>query len=203
MACEEDLRDVEAAGRVVAAATADLGRVDVLVNNAGGALTPVERSRASEMTVEDLDAMMLLNLRSAVALCQAVVPVMRSQGGGSIVNIGSQVAVDPSVAGGRLVPYALSKASLTQYTRMLAHEVGPDGIRVNCVSPGIVATARVMSTAAARGIGTPEDLRTIPMRRFADPADVAGVVAFFASADSAYVTGQVLCVDGGATLTPS
>ena len=60
-----------------------------------------------------------------------------------------------------------------------------------------------MATAAARGIGTPEDLEGIPMRRFADPADVAGSVAFFASEDSTYVTGQVLCVDGGATLTPS
>ena len=130
VACEEDLRDAGAAGRVVAAATVALGRVDVLVNNAGGALTPVERSLASEMTVDDPDAMMLLNLRSAVALCQAVVPVMRGQGGGSIVNIGSRVAVDPSIANGRLAPYALSKTSLVQYTRLLAHEVGPDAIRV-------------------------------------------------------------------------
>jgi 3-oxoacyl-[acyl-carrier protein] reductase len=82
-------------------------------------------------------------------------------------------------------------------------EVGPDGIRVNCVSPGIVATARVMHFAAKRGIGTDDDLKAIPLRRFATPDDIAGAVAYFAGEESTYVTGQVLSVDGGAVLTPS
>lgn len=198
---EGDLRDPRVCEQVVERAMDELGRVDVLVNNAGGALSPVERSWASQMPIDDLDDMVRLNAHTAIQCCQAVLPAMRAQGSGSIVNVGSRVALDPATKGGLLTPYALSKTVLTQYTRFLALEAGPLGIRVNCVSPGIVATARVMTTATERGIGTEEDLRAIPLRRFATADDIAGAVEFFATDMSAYVTGQVLSVDGGAVVT--
>lgn len=201
VAVEGDLRDARVCEQVVERAMDELGRVDVLVNNAGGALSPVERSWASQMPVEDLDDMVRLNAHTAIRCCQAVLPVMREQGSGSIINIGSRVALDPGTKGGLLTPYALSKTVLTQYTRFLALEAGPLGIRVNCVSPGVVATARVMATAVERGIGTEEDLRAIPLRRFATADDIAGAVEFFATNMSAYVTGQVLSVDGGTVVS--
>jgi NAD(P)-dependent dehydrogenase (short-subunit alcohol dehydrogenase family) len=203
LALEGDLRDRDFAAAVVEEAVGEFGRVDVLVNNAGGALSPPERSWASQMPLEDLEEMVRLNTYSAIHCCQAVVPVMRSAGCGSIVNVGSRVSLDAATAGGRLTPYAMSKGALVQFTRHLAIEVGPDGIRVNCVSPGIVATARVMHFAADRGIGTDEDLQAIPLRRFATADDIAGAVDFFAGDLSTYVTGQVLSVDGGAVLTPT
>jgi NAD(P)-dependent dehydrogenase (short-subunit alcohol dehydrogenase family) len=203
LALEGDLQDRDFAASVVQGAVDEFGRVDVLVNNAGGALAPPERSWASHMLLEDLEDMIRLNTYSAIHCCQAVVPVMRSAGRGSIVNIGSRVSLDAATAAGRLTPYAMSKGALTQYTRHLATEVGADGIRVNCVSPGIVATARVVRSAAERGIGTESDLQAIPLRRFATADDIAGPVVFFATDLSSYVTGQVLSVDGGAVLTPS
>ncbi|WP_167288810.1 SDR family NAD(P)-dependent oxidoreductase [Nocardioides seonyuensis] len=203
LSIEGDLREPEFCHEVADRTRADLGRIDVLVNNAGGALTPVERSWASQMPLGDLDDMIKLNANTAIMCCQAVVPVMREQGGGSIVNVGTRAALDPATKGGLLTPYALAKTVMMQYTRFLALEVGPAGIRVNCVSPGIVATGRVIAGAVARGIGTDADRDAIPMRRFATPEDIAGAVEFFASDLSAYVTGQVLPVDGGSVITAS
>ena len=130
-------------------------------------------------------------------------PSMRARKAGSIVNISSRAGLDPSQRQGRLAPYGIAKTGLIQFTRFLAHDVGPDNIRVNCVAAGAIATARIVQSAKARGISTDADLEIIPLRRLGTADEVASVVQFFASDMSAYVTGQCLSVCGGTVLTPS
>jgi len=198
---EGDLTSRETARDLVAVTVETFGHVDILVNNVGGALSPMERSFASQMTDEDIEFMFKLNYLSSVVCAQEALPNMRSAGGGSIVNISSRAGIDPSQRQGRLAPYGIAKSSVLAFTRYLAHEVGPDGVRVNCIAPGSIATSRIVHTAKERGISTDADLDLIPLRRFGTAEDIAGVVYFLASEDSAYVSGQVICVDGGTVLT--
>lgn len=200
---EGDLCSREVARELVRRTLDEFGRIDILVNNAGGALSPVERSMASQVPDEDIEYMLRLNLLSTIYCCQEALPSMRERGSGSIVNISSRAALDPAQRQGRLTAYGMAKTAMNQYTRFLAQEVGVDNIRVNCVAPGAIATARIMQSAAARGISTDADLQKIPLRRFGTAEEVAAVVEFFASGDSAYVTGQCLSVCGGTVLTPS
>ena len=200
---EGDLCSREVAKALIARTLDAFGRIDILVNNVGGALTPVERSKASVMPDEDIEYLLKLNLMSAVYCCQEALPAMRARKSGSIVNISSRAGLDPSQRQGRLAPYGIAKTGLIQFTRFLAHDVGPDNIRVNCVAAGAIATARILQSAKARGISTDADLATIPLRRLGTADEVASVVQFFASDMSAYVTGQCLSVCGGTVLTPS
>jgi NAD(P)-dependent dehydrogenase (short-subunit alcohol dehydrogenase family) len=200
---EGDLCRREGASDLITRTLATFGRVDVLVNNAGGALTPIERSMASAVPDEDLDRMLKLNLMSTIYCCQEVLPAMRSAGAGSIVNVSSRAALDPSQRQGRLTPYGIAKSGVIQYTRFLAYEVGPFNVRVNCIAPGSIATARIVQSAKARGISTDADLQQIPLRRHGSADDVAGAALFFATDLSSYVTGQCLSVCGGTVLTPS
>ncbi len=174
----------------------------MLVNNAGGALTPVEQSTASVAPEADIAMMVDVNLMSAIHCCQAVVPIMRALGGGVIVNVATMAAVTVA-PGGRLAPYGVAKAAVVQYTRYLAAELGPEGIRANCISPGPIQTSRVMAQAAARGIARPDDARRIPLRRLGTTEDCANVLEFLATNLSSYVTGQCISVCGGSVLSPS
>jgi 3-oxoacyl-[acyl-carrier protein] reductase len=176
-----------------------LGPIDILVNNAGGALTPVERGAASVCPDEDIEKLFEANLWSTVYCCQAVAPMMKSRGSGSIINT-SSVAGHAVVPNGRLALYGTAKAAITHYTRNLAAELGPHGIRVNCIAPGIIMTPRVKAQAQARGIGTDSELRGIPLRRFGEADDCAGVIEFLATDLSRYVTGQCIAVCGGSLL---
>jgi NAD(P)-dependent dehydrogenase (short-subunit alcohol dehydrogenase family) len=180
----------------------ELGRIDILVNNAGGAITPVEHSFASSVPDGDIELINAANLMSTIYCCQAVVPIMREQGAGVIVNISSTAGIT-TAPGGRLAHYAMTKAAVAHYTRYLASEVGPHGIRVNCIAPGIMMTSRVAAQSAARGIGTDAEARRIPLRRLGMPADCAKVPEFLVTDLSDYVTGQCISVCGGAVLTPS
>ncbi len=197
-----DLTQRDAAFSAVSKVFDTLGRVDILVNNAGGALTPAERSRASEAPEEDTRFLMDVNYMSAVHCCQAVAPIMKRQGGGIIVNISSQSGIT-TYKQGLLAAYAASKAAVAHYTRYLAAELGPHGIRANCLSPGVMLTARVAALAAERGVGTADEAAQIPLRRFGQVEDCAGVLEFLTTDLSQYVTGQVISVCGGAVLTPS
>ena len=179
------------------------GGIDILVNNAGGHVTPADRSDASTMPEEDVRKLLDANFMSTMFCCQAVAPLMKKQGGGVIVNTSSQAGVTTYKHQGRIAGYAAAKAAVSQYTRYLAAELGPHGIRVNCLAPGVMLTARVAAQAKARGIGTEADLAGIPLRRFGQVEDCADVVEFLATDLSKYVTGQVISVCGGAVLTPS
>jgi NAD(P)-dependent dehydrogenase (short-subunit alcohol dehydrogenase family) len=177
------------------------GRLDVLVNNAGGAITPAERSRASETPEADTRLLFDVNYMSTQFCCQAAVPAMKRQGGGVIVNISSQSGIT-TYKQGLIAAYAASKAAVATYTRYLAADLGPHGIRVNAISPGVMMTARVAQAAAQRGIGTDDELQLIPLRRFGRVEDCAGVLEFLVTDLSQYVTGQIVSVCGGAVLTP-
>ncbi len=198
---EGDLGQRKIASKAIEAIVKDLGRIDILVNNAGGAITPVERSLPSSSPDEDSAKLFEANFWSTVHCCQAVAPIMQAQSSGSIINT-SSIAAHTVAAGGRLALYGAAKAAVAHYTRTLACELGPKGIRVNCIAPGIIMTPRVKAQSEARGIGVGSDLRGIPLRRFGEAEDCAGVIEFLASDLSRYVTGECISVSGGALLTP-
>jgi NAD(P)-dependent dehydrogenase (short-subunit alcohol dehydrogenase family) len=137
MSFQGDLGQRNTAFEAIDAVVRAFGRIDVLVNNAGGAITPVERSSPSDSPEEDNSKLFDANLWSTVFCCQAAVPIMKSQSSGSIINT-SSVAAHSVAPNGRLALYGAAKAAVTHYTRNLAAELGPHGIRVNCVAPGII-----------------------------------------------------------------
>jgi NAD(P)-dependent dehydrogenase (short-subunit alcohol dehydrogenase family) len=198
---QADLTKHDEARSAVQQAHAAFGRIDILVNNAGGAFSPAERSRASEAPEEDIRFMLDVNYMSAVYCCQAVAPIMKAQRSGVIVNISSQSAISVYQQG-LLAPYSAAKAALTHYTRYLAAELGPHGVRANCLAPGIMLTSRVAAQVARRGVGTNDEAERVPLRRLGQVEDCAGVLEFLTTDLSQYVTGQVISVCGGAVLTP-
>lgn len=189
----EDVLACDVSDHAAVHAVADrIGGVDVLVNNAA-----IWRFGAFEdVTVEDFDAVLGVNVRGPFNCTQAFGSGMRAAGKGSIVNIVSIAAehADPGVGA-----YSPSKAALLAMTRQVAVEWGPAGVRCNAVGPGLVPTegAGLYGDEAVRVARA----RAVPLRRLAEPSEVAEVVAFFASDRSAYVTGQVVYVDGGLSHT--
>jgi NAD(P)-dependent dehydrogenase (short-subunit alcohol dehydrogenase family) len=182
----------------------ELGRIDILVNNAGGALTPFERGFASIMPEADARFILDVNLMGTIFCCQAVAPHMKRQGGGKIINVSSQAGVRGNDTGA-IAHYCVAKAGVAEYTRLLAGELGPSGITVNAIAPGVVVTSRA-AVQFGRGVDPAKDaeqVQRIPLRRLGQPEDCAKVVEFLATDLSDYVTGQVICVCGGMVLSPS
>jgi 3-oxoacyl-[acyl-carrier protein] reductase len=187
---ETDVTSETAVHAAVESVLSRWGRVDVLVNNAGGFAV----MRTFEETSEaEWDAILRSNLTSAFLVSKAVLPVMKRQRSGRIVNLASVVARGGAVR----VPahYAAAKAGVIALTRMLALEVADLGITVNAVAPGTTATDRVL---AAR---TPEETArvtaAIPLRRLGQPAEIAEAILFLASDAAGFITGAVLDVNGG------
>lgn len=191
---QADLSRPEAAGNAIDAVLAETGRLDVLVNNAG---TTFARKPTAEMDDEHFRRILDLNFMATFAACRAVVPVFRRQGGGTIVNTTSIAARFGGSSG--TVVYAASKAAVSTFTRGLARELAPEGIRVNAVAPGVIATAlheQYTPATVLAGFAS-----TIPMGRIGDPDDVVGAYLFLASDRlSKYITGQVIEVNGGMTM---
>ena len=196
-----DLRDPEFVAGLFDQTSAAFGRLDILVNNAGVAVARGSGPMPSETTNDGYTHIMDSNLRSTLLCSQHAARIMRAQGSGTIINISSQCGLAP-LKGGTLGVYAAAKAAIAAYTRNLASELGPDGIRVNAIAPGIIETARVRQLPPGEGVGTPEQLEAIALRRWGQPEDVAEVVGFLASDAARYITGQVISVCGGAVLTP-
>lgn len=197
MGIEADLSDPGQAAAAISEVVRAWGAIDILVNNAGGAITPIERSTATLSPAEDVEILITSNLRTTFNCCRAAAPHMRT--GGAIVNIGS-AGIDLDNRLGQLAVYSAMKAAITRYTRSLAVELGPRGIRANCVAPGIIETARIKAQSNSRGIGTPSQAAKVPLGRLGVPEDVATVVAFLVSDEAGYVTGECLRVTGGMTL---
>jgi NAD(P)-dependent dehydrogenase (short-subunit alcohol dehydrogenase family) len=198
MAVQADLTDPDAATRAIQNVVDQHQRLDIVVIVAGGAVTPYQRSAASVTSDEDFTTIVDVNMRTVVNCCRAAVPPMRDSGGGAIVTTASQSAlwVSPD---GFLAAYGMAKAAVVQYTRYLAAEVGPWGIRVNCIAPGVIRTSRLTTQQSA--VFTNDDAtKTIPLRRLGEPSDIADTVQYLTTPLSAYVTGQVLAVDGGTTM---
>ena len=177
--------------RLVDAVRRQCGRIDVLVNNAGNVFG---RKPLAEWSDDEFDAMLQLNVRSVVAMCQAAIGVFRAQGGGNIINVTSIAARNGGGPG--VVLYAATKGFVSTLTRGLAKEFAPDRVRVNGVAPGVILTPlHDRHTPAA----TLEALKaTVPMGRLGEASECAGAFLYLASDEaSGYVTGQVLEVNGG------
>ncbi len=165
------------------------GRLDVLVNNAGAVL----RKDTEDLTVEELDTLWAVNVRSVLLLCRAVLGAMVASGGGSIVNVSSISAVRGTP---RRAAYAATKAALDGMTRSLAMEYGPRRVRVNSVAPGAIETDMWRAPLAQPGVR--EQLEGhVALRRLGLADDIAPVIVFLASDASQYMTGETLSVDGG------
>lgn len=183
-----DLRDVSEISDGIDRVVQELGRIDILVNNAG----VIQIHDLEEVTLEEWDWIMGVNLRAVFAMSQAVGRVMLSQGGGAIVNIAS-------IAGHTAFPdgsvYAVSKAAVRSLTEQIAIAWAPRNIRCNAVSPGL-------GSWFMTGAGGDPDVKVrqaarVPMRRTGDPDDFARVVVFLASDSASYINGETILVDGG------
>jgi 3-oxoacyl-[acyl-carrier protein] reductase len=184
--------DVTDVGQTLAMAEATVktfGKVDILINNAA-IYDGLKRKPFHEIDPDEWDLVMRVNVKGAFLCTRAVFPYMRDQGYGKIVNIASEVFFTGSHG---FVHYVASKGGIVGMTRALAIELGPHGIRINCVAPGFT------DTEASRGIAdvTKYDTSKTPLGRVVKPEDLTGAVTFLASPESDFITGQALLVDGG------
>ena len=193
-AVQADVNSPAAVQQMVAQAMAEMGRIDVVVNNAFGsyAFDPEQRKRFGEVAWADYQAQFEGAVGSAYHVCQAVLPHFRQRAQGCIVNIVSNLVEHPVVP---YHDYATAKSALVGFSRTLAAELGPLGVRVNCVAPGLVYPTQ--ASGATRAQFREAIMAATPLRRIARPEDVAGPVLFLASDWSGFMTGQVLFVDGG------
>jgi 3-oxoacyl-[acyl-carrier protein] reductase len=182
-----DVADHAAVQKIGAQILENFGRVDILVNNAG-----ITRDGLSmRMSVEDWDTVLNTNLKGAFNFTQALMRPMIKQRSGRIINISS---ISGLIGNAGQANYAASKAGLIGLTKTLARELASRGITVNAVAPGLIETdmTTVLSDEIRQSI-----LQKIPLGKLGQPGDIAGAVAYLASAEAAYITGQVLAVDGG------
>ena len=187
MAVQADVSDRQAVNAMVAAAEAQLGPVELLVNNAGVA----GQVLFQDVTDEMWDRYMGVNLGGARNTIQAVLPHMLHEKRGCIVNVSSMWGLRGASCE---VVYSCTKAALIALTRSLALELAPSGIRVNCVAPGVINTDMVQ----VLGEEVLQELAVqTPLGRLGTPEDIAHAVSFFASEKASFVTGQVLTADGG------
>jgi NAD(P)-dependent dehydrogenase (short-subunit alcohol dehydrogenase family) len=193
IAAEADLTRPEDAESLVAAAVRDFGRVDALVNNAG--IYPL--ASVLEMTPAQWNEVVAANLTSVFLCTQAAARQMvRQGGGGAVVNV-------TSIEAGSALPshshYAATKAAADAHTRAAAQELGPHGIRVNAVAPGLIWREGIEETWPE---GVSRWLDAAPLRRLGRPEDVADACLFLASPAARWITGATLCVDGGVSVAP-
>ena len=183
-----DVRERVSVDAAVEGCASELGALDILVNNAG----IFRDKRLEEMADEDWDAVLDIDLRGYFLSCRAALPHLRASGHGRIINISSRAYLgNPGQAN-----YSAAKAGVVGLTRSLAMELGRDSITVNAVAPGMVDTALVRSHPKADEV-IARAVRGTPLRRLGLPEDVAAAVAYLASDDASYVTGDVIHVTGG------
>ncbi len=200
---EADVTRRDEVERIFSETMTVFGRADILVTNAGGVLRPWERGSAANCPEDDWRFILDVNLTSTVFCCQEAAKVMKLQRGGKIITVSSQAGVRASTKG-EAAHYCVAKAGVAEYTRLLAAELGPFGITVNSIAPGLILTSRANKQFRR---DTPEKVaeavKDIPLKRMGVVEDCARVVEFFATDLSDYVTGQVLPVCGGMVLSPS
>lgn len=193
-AVKADVGDAQAVQQMVDGIALETGGIDVVVNNAFKpyAFDPERRSRFEDLGWGDYQSQFDGAVGAAFNVCRAVLPLMRRRARGSIVNIVSNLVEHPVVA---YHDYSTAKSALVGFSRNLASELGPQGIRVNCVAPGLVYPTQ--GTQTSKESFRESLMAATPLRRLARPVDVAGPVLFLASELSSFMTGQVLLVDGG------
>ena len=195
---EVDITDESGVDAMVSAAVERFGRVDILINNAAVMFRFLDEPRTPfwEVPVEEFELVQRVNVTGSWLCAKAVFPQMKGQGGGKIVNISSNMALGTDLVWpAQMAAYTTSKAGVIGLTRALAGEAGPYGVTVNAVAPGVTNTETVGEHIA------PDRMEAVAqsqaLRRQAWPEDIVGTVLFLCSSDSDFMTGQVLCVDGG------
>ena len=183
-----NLMDYEMVQQTIDEIVRDFGRIDILINNAGISA----KKKIEDTSSEEFSEIMDLNVKAIFNLCKAVVPYMKEQKHGVILNTSSMVSIYGQPSG---VGYPTSKFAVNGLTKSLARELAPFGIRVNAVAPGITKTDMVSSL--------PKEMiepliKTIPLGRIGEPRDIANAFLFLASDMASYITGEVLSVDGAA-----
>jgi len=179
--------------RLAKVALEQLGGVDILVNNAAIAI----RQPAEELDGSQIDEIFATNVRAPLLLVAALLPAMKAQHSGSIINLSTVSAIRGTP---RRAAYAASKGAIAAASRSLAMELGPDGIRVNVVAPGAVDTALWARNRQIPGV-IEQIAQQTPLRRWATPEDIADVIVFLASDASRFITGETLSPDGGMAST--
>jgi 3-oxoacyl-[acyl-carrier protein] reductase len=192
MALEVDVTRTEAVAAMVQAVLGRWSAVDILVNGAGGfhRLSPI-----TEITDEEWDRVLTLNLKTTFVCSRAVVPHMMERKKGRIVNIASGSGIAPNPFAPTYLPYGAAKAGVINFSKVLARDLGPYGITVNAISPGTTATPRVVKVrdeASRKRIAEQN-----PMRCLVEPQDTAAAALFLASAEARYITGVNLNVNAG------
>lgn len=191
-----DVADEEACASMVDSTVRAFGKVDILVNNAA-VFTSVERKPFTDISVAEWDQLMAVNVKGVWLCCKAVVPEMRKHSYGKIINI----------ATGRIfkgapffLHYDASKAAVVGITRSLAREVGDDNICVNAIAPGSTMSENIRKRTNWKGGGPEKTRSSRALKRDEVPEDLIGACTFFASAESEFITGQTLIVDGGSAM---
>ncbi|TDR89803.1 SDR family oxidoreductase [Enterovirga rhinocerotis] len=194
LAIAADVTSEEAVAAMAERIGEEVGRLDVVVNNAFAPyrFDPDRRARFPDVPWSAYERQFEGAVRATYHVCRAMLPLLGRSSSASIVNLASDLVTRPSIP---YHDYTTAKAALVGFSRNLAAELGPRGIRVNCVAPGLVSPTEASAA-------TKEEVREMliaqtPLRRLATPEDVAGPVLFLAGPDGAFVTGQVLHVDGG------
>jgi 3-oxoacyl-[acyl-carrier protein] reductase len=188
-----DVTDWSSVQAMTQATIERFGRVDVLVNNAA-MLSGVARGAFDEISEAEWDRMMAVNVKGSWLCCRSVVPQMRAQGYGKIINISSDTVLS-GVPG--LLHYVSSKGALVAFTRSLARELGAAGITVNAIAPGFTETPAALEHGSE---ASERNVRDRALKRPQVPEDLVGTVVYLASGDSDFMTGQLLAVNGGYVL---
>ena len=193
LAVPTDVKDEAACVALIERTVAAFGRLDVLVNNAGGTrMGPLET-----IPTRGWDSIFDLNVKSAYVLTREAGNHMMAQKSGAIVNISSGAGIN-GVKGG--AHYSAAKSALQMFTRVTAAEWGKHGIRANCVAAGAIASPRVLDAWKVAGLESELMGAAIPLRRTGTPDEMANMIVFLASDAASYVTGQTIAVDGGPSL---
>ena len=191
---QADVTSRESVEAMVTQVHRQFGRIDVLVNNAGWD----KASPFVDSDPADWDRVIAINLYGVLHTCKAVLPIMAAQGSGSVVNLASDAG---RVGSSGEAVYSAAKGGVIAFTKAIAREVARHGVNANAVCPGPTDTALFASMGGDNPKLREALTKAIPFRRLAQPADLANVVAFLASDEASYVTGQTVSVSGGLTMS--
>jgi NAD(P)-dependent dehydrogenase (short-subunit alcohol dehydrogenase family) len=192
-----DVSEEEAVRRVVAQTLERFGKIDILVNNAA-LFAPLPPVACTDIDVALWDRVMAVNVRGPFLMVKHVAPHMAAQGYGKIINIGSGTAYKGLAS---MLHYVTSKGAITAFTRALSRELGDQGIRVNTLAPGLVMSDTILENRAHIERARDRVVQSRALRRDELPEDLLGALVFLASAESDFITGQTIAVDGGSINT--